>query len=301
MPRNSLGNAVAPVCLFLLAQVLPGVLDAQVRPRITRRVDTSAVVRIPGTTHPAVAAATLVGRAPAALPMERMLLHLSSSPEQQAALEQLLADQQDPASPRYQQWLTPEQFGEQFGPAQQDIDAITGWLQSQGFQVTEIAAGRRSIEFRGTARQVEGAFRTQIDHYQWNGQRHTANANDISIPEALAPVVAGIASLHDFGPRPLYHTIPAPLTNFSGGTHGLSPYDFAAIYNVASLWNAGYDGSGQKIAVVGESSKALLEASTYIRLGTYRQPVAIGQPRTPKIGIDGLSVRLRMFLHYGNV
>jgi subtilase family serine protease len=132
--------------------------------------------------------------------MERMLLHLTSSAEQTAAIEQLLADQQDPASPRYHAWLTPEQFGEQFGAAQEDIDAITGWLESRGFQVTEVAAGRRSIEFSGTAEQVENAFHTQIHRYQWNGIEHVANASDISIPAALAPVVAGVASLHNFAP-----------------------------------------------------------------------------------------------------
>ena len=188
--------------------------------------------------------------------MERILLDLASSPEQEAALEQLLAEQQDPASPRYHAWLTPEQFGEQFGVAQQDVDVISAWLEEQGFQVTEVAPGRRSIEFSGTAAQVEAAFHTEMGRYQWNGRAHVANASDISIPAALAPVVRGVVSLHDFGVRSFHHVIPppvAPLTNFSGGIHGMSPYDFATIYDLTPLWNAGYDGTGQSIAVVGET------------------------------------------------
>ena len=198
--------------------------------------------------------------------MERMLLPLTSSAEQTAAIEQLLADQQDPASPRYHAWLTPEQFGERFGAAREDIDAIAGWLESQGFQVTEVAAGRRSIEFSGTVEQVENAFHTQIHRYQWNGSEHVANAWDISVPAALAPVVAGVASLHNFGPRPYHHVISAPIapqTDLNGGTHGLSPYDFAAIYDVAPLWTAGYDGTGQSIAIVGESDIAMSDVTGF--------------------------------------
>ena len=164
---------------FALALVFASTLCAQVGPRIVGRPDNSALVRIPGSTHPLVAVAREIGRAPESLPMERMLLQLTSSPEQQAALEQLLADQQDPASPRYHAWLTPEQFGEQFGAVREDIDSITGWLESQGFQVTEVAAGRRSIEFSGTAGQVETAFHTQIHRYEWNGRQHRCT---ISVP-----------------------------------------------------------------------------------------------------------------------
>jgi subtilase family serine protease len=198
--------------------------------------------------------------------MERMLLQLTSSSEQQTALDQLLADQQDPASPRYHAWLTPEQFGEQFGADREDIDAITGWLESQGFQVTEVAAGRRSIEFKGTVEQVETAFHTQIHRYEWNGRQHIANATDISIPAALAPVIGGVVSLHNFGPRPFHHVISppiAPQTDLSGGPHGLSPYDFAAIYDVSPLWTAGYDGTGQSIAIVGESDILMTDVTGF--------------------------------------
>ena len=240
-----------------------GALCAQVGPRIVGTPDNSALVRIPGTTHPLAGTAKEIGRAPTSLPMERMLLHLASSPEQEAALAQLLAEQQDPDSPRYHTWLTPAQFGEQFGVSQQDLDNIVGWLQSQGFRVSEIAAGRRAIEFSGTVEQVEAAFHTEIDRYEWNGRQHIANAGDISIPAALAPIVKGIVSMNDFGVRSFHHMIPAPQTDFSGGLHGLSPYDFAAIYDLAPLWNAGYDGTGQSIAVIGETDIKLSDVSTF--------------------------------------
>ena len=154
--------------------------------RITRPVDDTRFIRVSGTTHSQASAANEVGRASGDLPMDRMLLQLKSTPEQDAALEQLLAEQQDPQSANYHRWLSPEEFGERFGVDQEDLDVIAGWLEGHGFRVDEIAKGRRSIEFSGTARQVEEAFHTEIHHYVVDGVRHVANAADLAIPEALA-------------------------------------------------------------------------------------------------------------------
>jgi len=261
VPFRSSGRGAFLFVIYSLA--FADALCAQVGPRIAGAPENKALVRIPGTTHPLVGTAKEIGRAPASLPMERMLLDLASSPEQEAALAQLLAEQQDPDSPRYHVWLTPDQFGEQFGVSQQDLDTITGWLQSQGFRVSEIAAGRRAIEFSGSVEQVEAAFHTQINRYEWNGREHIANAVDISIPAALAPVVKGIVSLHDFGVRSFHHVIAVPQTDFSGGLHALSPYDFAAVYDLAPLWNAGYDGAGQSIAVVGQTDIQLSDVAAF--------------------------------------
>jgi len=264
------------VFISLMCGVLCGAVSAQVAPRISRPVEDSRFVRLPGTTHSLANPASDAGRVTGDLPMDRMLLHLLSTPEQDAALEQLLAEQQDPQSANYHRWLSPEEFGEQFGVAQADLDAINAWLQGQGFRVNEIARGRRSIEFSGTARQVERAFRTEMHNYVVDGERHVANATDIAIPEALAGVVGGVVSLHDFHPRAQHRLIgphAAPpggaagsltaQTDLNGGTHGLSPYDFAAIYDVLPLWNAGYDGTGQTIAIVADTNVKLTDVTTF--------------------------------------
>ncbi len=194
-------------------------------------------------------------------------MQLSSSPEQQAALEELLAGQHDAASPDFQEWLTPEQFGERYGPAQQDIDAIVAWLQSNGFHVDEIGRGRRTLEFSGTASQVEQAFHTEMHQYDVAGERHFANSNDLAIPEALAPVIAGVAGVHDFRRQPMHHVLSqaayGPDSNLNGGTHGLSPYDFAAIYNVTPLWNTRFDGTGQSVAISGRTNIKLSDVATF--------------------------------------
>src|SRR5689334_2179769 len=110
-------------------------LRAQSGPRIARPIDERRLIRLPGTTHPLTRRARDLGGVPANLSIDRILLQLSSSPEQQAELDHLLTDLYDPASPQFHQWLTPEQFGERFGPAPADVDAVAQWLTIQGFRV----------------------------------------------------------------------------------------------------------------------------------------------------------------------
>ena len=260
MSLRAISRLCAFSCCFALA--IPVVAQSQ-RPQIRGPVEETATVRIPRSHHPLATAANDVGRASGELPMDRIQLILTISADQQAQLEQLLRDQQDPASGEYHRWLTPEQFGERFGPAQQDIDAVSAWLASRGFHDVTVAAGRRTIEFSGSAQQVEGAFHTQIHRYLVNGQEHIANATDIAIPSALAPVVGGVVSLHNFQRRPLHRVLAGPLTNLSGGAHALSPYDFATIYNVAPLWTAGFDGTGQTVAIAGRTNIKMTDVATF--------------------------------------
>ena len=104
----------------------------QASPRLVEPVDNAKRVTLTGNVHPLARVEFDRGAAPLDLPMNRMLLVLKHSPEQEAALRKFLDDQQDKASPRYRQWLTPEQFGQQFGLADSDIQEITAWLQGQG-------------------------------------------------------------------------------------------------------------------------------------------------------------------------
>ena len=250
---------------FAFVSLLPVRSFAQTSPaaaRITQAVDESQLTVLKGNTYFMARAQYDRGVAPASLPMNRVLLVLRRSPEQEAALEQLLDQQQDQSSPNYHQWLTPQQFGEQFGPADQDIQTVTSWLQSHGFQVTRISNGRTVIEFSGTAGQVQEALHTTIHKYAVPGangiEQHWANSNDPQIPTALTPVVVGVNTLHNFPRKPMHvvagvfkknkstgETKPVnPQFSFSCGPsnqpqtcYGVGPYDFATIYNVLPLWN----------------------------------------------------------------
>src|ERR1700674_2354664 len=125
------------------------------RPLITQPVDEAQLTALKGNTHPLARPEFDWGTAPATLPLQRMLLVLKRSPQQESALRQLLDDQQNQSSPSYHKWLTPVEFGQQFGPVDTDIQIVTSWLQSRGFQVAGTAQGRNTIEFSGSASQVQ--------------------------------------------------------------------------------------------------------------------------------------------------
>ena len=135
--------------LFIFS-VLALAQQTAVGPLIVQPVDETNLTPLKGNTHPLARAQFDQGAAPPSLPMERMLLVLKRSPEQEFALRKLLDDQQDKASPSYHKWLTPDEFGQQFGPSDQDIQVVTSWLQAHGFQVAQVAKGRAVIEFSGS-------------------------------------------------------------------------------------------------------------------------------------------------------
>ena len=245
--------------------------------RITAAIDESKLTVLRGNTHPFARAAFDRGPAADSLQMDQMLLVLQRSPAQQAALEKLLAAQQDKSSSTYHQWLSPDEFGREFGASDADIQKITAWLESHGFVVNSVSRGRDLINFSGNAAQVRAAFHTTMHQYVVNDRDHLANATDPSIPAALAPVVAGISSLNDFFPHPSYRVTQAhgmtahitphlTLTDTNGNTfYGVGPTDFATIYGIKPLWDASpaIDGSGVTIAIVSASDINTTDASQF--------------------------------------
>jgi hypothetical protein len=267
---------------FTLLCSLAAAQQSGVQTRISQPIDETNLIVLKGNTYPLAQPEFDRGLAPSNLPLDRMLLLLRRSPQQETTLDALLNQQQDKSSSNYHAWLTPAQFGQRFGPSDQDIQTITLWLESHGFHLERVANGRVTIEFSGTAAQVKEAFRSEIHKYVVNGAEHWANSTDPQIPAALAPVVAGIVTLHNFSRKPLHHVVgvfaspkqtgryqpvgplltTSPLYNTGAGCgllgtvcYALGPYDFATIYNVLPLWNATspIDGTGQTIAIVSQS------------------------------------------------
>ena len=127
---------------------------------------------------------------------------MQRSPEQQAALDQFTENLHNPKSPDFHHWLTAAEFGQRYGLAPQDLSTITGWLQ-YGFTVNSVYTNGLLMDFSGTAGQIRQAFHTEIHSLNVNGVPHIANMSDPEIPEALAPAIAGVVSMHDFRPHAL--------------------------------------------------------------------------------------------------
>ncbi len=236
--------------------------------RITARIDDTEIddndlVSLKGN-HPLLATpATRTGTAAGSLAMQKMILVMQPDAVQQQSLEAFLEEQQNPQSPSYHKWLTPQTYAASFGVADGDVLQVVAWLERQGFTIDEIPAGHRTVIFSGTAQQVSSAFHTEMGLYSVGGKTHLANSADPQIPRALAPVVAGIVSLHDFHTTPLHSQIsPAPQFS-SGGQHYLAPADYASIYDIAALYNQAYTGAGQTIAIVARTNINLSDVQLF--------------------------------------
>lgn len=244
-------------------------------PRVTQTVDNNVLSTLGNTHLSFIGSAASSGTVADSTPMNHMQLILQRSALRTSALESLIAAQHDPSSPKFHQWITPEEFGATFGVADADINAVKTWLESQGFTVNGVYPNKMQIDFSGTAGQVRQAFRTQENRYIVNHVSHIANATDISVPAALSGVIVGVAGLNDFRPQPLHKapqvaqfnastqrfkimqstaaksTGPSPqAVPFTGGVRGFVPYDMNVIYNTAPLYSKGLTGAGITIAVV---------------------------------------------------
>jgi Pro-kumamolisin, activation domain/Bacterial Ig-like domain (group 3) len=262
------------------AQALTAAQAPVVPARVTQTVDDGNRMTLHGNVHPMAQPQFDRGPVADSEPASRMSLLLQRSPDQETALRQLLQQQQDKTSPNYHKWLTPDQFGKQYGPADTDIQAVTDWLTSQGFTGIKVSAGRTTIEFSGNVGQVRNAFQTEIHHFFVNDKMHVANVSDPQIPAALAPVVAGVLTLHDFRPKAQVHQLGTfrktkatgevtPLFTYAGcgskstvPCYAVGPGDFQKIYNVPYVPGTS-DGAGVTIAIVQDSNINVADVTSF--------------------------------------
>jgi subtilase family serine protease len=291
-------------------------------PRLTAPIDETQRVALGGNTpSPALDARNDRGAVPESLPLDHLRLVLQRSAASEAALEQRIDAMHNPKSPLFHQWLTPDQLGAQYGVAPEDRAVLTHWLESHGFTVNVDYRNGFVIDFSGNAGQVREAFHTEVHKLVLpNGEQHLSNVRDPEIPAALAPVVAGVATLHDFRPRPHMKGV-GPVTfdakeqrwkpgagavakpRFNVKDQGttfytVGPYDFATIYDLLPLWKRGYTGKGVTIAAIEDTN--MLHPSdwntfrstfgmTGFKDGNFVQvyPQAKGQPTCSNPGQNG--------------
>jgi len=250
---------------FLCAQAT--VASAQQPNRLFEDIDARSAVVLPGSVNPRATARNDAGRLDPATPLHGVTIYFQPTADQQAQLDALVQEQQTTGSPNYHTWLTPAQYASRFGLSDSDLAKIQTWLESHGFNIDRVAASHTSISFSGTAAQVEYAFQTEMHRYQFAAETHFANAADLSIPAALLGVVRSVRNLDDFRPRPAFRPSPASVqpsyTSAQSGDHFLTPKDVATIYDINAAYNSGYTGSGQSIAVVGQSAVSVADIAAF--------------------------------------
>jgi hypothetical protein len=261
--------------------------------RTTALVDENVRTTLRGNLHRSARAEFDLGRVEDDMPLEHIIMVLRRSSEQETALVNHIDRMHNRRSADYHQWLTPQEFGGCYGPADLDIARVMAWLQSHGFKIDTVPAGKTIIIFSGTAGQVREAFQTEIHYLNVRGEQHISNMSEPTVPKALAPVIAGLQSLNNFFPKPLSH-IAGPiqrdtktgkwnfielregeakqsqgsrtsLLTLSDGLLAVGPQDFYVIYNENPLLTAATptNGAGQTLAIVQESDVNPADVTTF--------------------------------------
>jgi subtilase family serine protease len=277
-------RSLTRLALIILTNALP--LCAQTHPArlVIAPVDDAKRMTLHGTVHPLAQARYDRGEVDDSLPAARVLLLLNRPADREAELQKFLVDVHRRGSGSYHQWLTPQQFGARFGPADSDIQAAEGWLRSRGFSVSRVTKSKQFIEFSGTVGQLRNAFHTQIHQYDVNGEAHYANATDLSIPAALGSLVRGVSPLNNFRAQPLIRnagpalysratkratpewTITNPFGTPNPYAYPVAPEDLATQYDLNPLYQAGVNGTGQTIGIINESNIDLSLVAAYQQL-----------------------------------
>jgi len=237
--------------------------QANHQPLITAKVDNAVSVTLGGNTRPEATAANDLGLVDDSMALNGLQLVMQRSPENEQAFNDYIADLHNPKSASFHKWLTNAQIGTMFGPASDDINSVTDWLRSEGFSIDSVSPDKMVIAFSGDAGMVRTAFHAPLHNLKVNGKAHFANVNDPEMPAALAPVVKGVASLHNFMP----HSLAKPRTASTvramakgdgadgAGFNFISPADIATIYDFNPLYKDGITGKGQTIVLIEDSDQ----------------------------------------------
>jgi len=261
-------------------------------PRIKGPLTESSRVVLPNSRTPRVRTAEDLGLVPSSTTIPGITLVFKRSATQEADLQQLLSAQQNPASPLYHHWLTPETFASRFGSADEDIAATQTWLTSRGFHLDSVSRSRDRITFSGTAAQVQAAFNTELHHYRTaDNETHFAPAADLTLPSELASITAAVLHLSDFRPKPNIKVQTHPNPDYTASpsqTHYLGPKDIATMYDLNPLYQIS-TGTGQGLAVVGQSYVNLGAGVAYFLGNLLTQASSISTVLVPGSGVEATS------------
>lgn len=259
-------NRLVPRFLVSLIAVLgPSLVSYGATPQARIRTAVIDTDRAPvrETISPRVKRSADLGEAASDRTLSAVTVHFSLTDAQQADLTQLLANLQNPTSPQYHQWLTPQQYGARFGLSSADMAKVQSWLSSKGLQVVSIAPSQNSITVSGSVGQVESAFNTSIHTLSENGVQHISNVTDPQLPSPIANLVIGITGLSDFKPRSRAVVKPH-FTSSTTGSHFIAPGDFYTIYDLNPLLQQqNLNGTGISIAAIGQTDISLTDVAAF--------------------------------------
>jgi kumamolisin len=238
------------------------------------------MVKVPGNLPPLLKTSHVVSAVDGNTPLEIAIgLHLRNADGLAHYAEEISR-----ADNGMKRTLSPQQIMEAYAPLPASQQAVTDYMQRNGFQTTKTFKNHMIIGFKGTVAQAEQAFNVQIDNYQSaNGQTFYGPSTDPSIPASIVPFVESITGLDNaakFSHGPV-KTIDTASNSSSainaanpcqtpgsvgqlGHASYYTPSQVATGYNLSTLYNQGFKGEGQVIALVEFASYSTNDVNTYI-------------------------------------
>jgi kumamolisin len=205
--------------------------------------------------------------------------------QHQAALGSLLAAEDDPMSPLYHHYLSPDGFARMYGPAAADVTRVAQVLRAAGMLVELSHAPGSLLMARGPAAAVEALFGVALDEYRApDGQQYYTGRSSPHLPAALAASVSGVLGLDSRSHlqlRPQIRPLVALRSAQRGAYDGLEPTDLARAYDLGPLQAKGLDGTNQTIAV------AEIDAFSAADIATYDKAFGISAPPVRVISVGG--------------
>jgi kumamolisin len=185
---------------------------------------------------------------------QRMQVIVGITNPNHAAAVSYLDEISDPSSPLYRHFLTPSQYGTQFGVSADETSDAESRLATAGLRIDAVSAGGDAITATGTVAQVEKAFSVSEDSYASNGHDFIANTAGPTVWSAdNVFTVVGLNTLDSYA----VPTVPAA-TRASGTSTDPLPID-TTIFDLYKLYNqpAAYTGQGQGLTVIGEGDPSI--------------------------------------------
>jgi subtilase family serine protease len=187
----------------------------------------------------------------------------------QQALENLLADLYNPASPSYHHFLTVEQFTAEFGPTQEDYNSAIAYAEEHGLTVAATSPNRVNLDVTGSVAQVEDAFHLTLRTYQHPTENRSFFAPDREPSVDLPFQLWHISGLDNYStPQPAGLTRrPAGSAASSNATTGSGPSASFLGSDMRAAYYGGtaLTGAGQSVGLLEYYGSDLSDLQTYYR------------------------------------
>ena len=201
-------------------------------------------VPLDNSVDPAVSQSAPVQAAPAA---QTLAISVGLQVRNGDELDSLLQAVSDPTSPSYHQYLTPDQFTQEFGPTDDQVQQVESYLQGQGMTITNVAPDNLLLDVNGTVAQAQRAFSVHINTYRQGRSTFYANNSPVKVPARIRSLVIAVSGL-DSRVKLHHHSQVAQQASKTGPV-GYAPKDISNAYDMAPLQNAGFLGDNQTIAL----------------------------------------------------